>query len=118
MPSYDFECLECNEKYSDLVKYDPTDIYEEVICPYCKSSKKFKLISSCNFKFSNPIGTDRWNSDSTGHDYRFKHNIPKVKNERAIAEQLSHMGSNPYGNSNDIEMDVGIHDAETRKGLS
>lgn len=118
MPNYDFECSDCKKKYSDLVKYDPTDLYSDVFCPFCKSNQKIKLANSCNFNFSNPVGTDRWTSDSTGHDYRFKHNIPKVKAERKMAEQLSHMGSNPYGDSDDIEMDVGIHDAEFRKGLS
>jgi len=70
--------------------------------------------------FTNPVGTDRWNSSSSGHDYRFKHNIPKVKAEREMAEQLSHMGSNPYGDTSDkdIQMDTGIHDADSRPGLS
>jgi hypothetical protein len=35
-----------------------------------------------------------------------------------MAEAMSHMGTNPYGSGDDIEMDVGIHDAESRKGLS
>ena len=80
------------------------------------------MMSSPNFAFSNPEGTDRWNNTSTGHDYRFKHKIPKVKQERKIAEAVSHMGTDPYGSSDmlkkDIEMDTGIHDAKSRKGLS
>lgn len=69
-------------------------------------------MSQCSFNFSNPVGTGRWNSDSTGHDYRFKHNIPNVKKQRKMAEAMSHMGSNPYGKSDDSQkFDTGVHDA-------
>lgn len=118
MPLYEFECKNCNKRYDALTKFDETGKYKGVVCPECGSKKKNRLISSPSFAFSDPVGTDRWNNSSTGHDYRFKHNIPKVKEERALAEAVSHMGTNPYGDSNDIEMDVGVHDAETRKGLS
>jgi len=116
MPNYEFNCKKCDKHYEALTSYDETGKYKDVQCPYCKSKRKEKLMSACNHTFSNPIGTDRWNSSASGHDYRFKHNIPNVQREREVAQQLSHMGSNPYGQSemvnNDIEMDTGIHDSE------
>ena len=49
-----------------------------------------------------PEGTDRWNSDSSGHDYRFHHNLPKVIAERQAAEE--HGGNaEPYNPINDLE---------------
>jgi putative FmdB family regulatory protein len=120
MPNYDFECKNCNETYEELATFDETGVYESVVCPKCGSKKKDKLMSACNHAFTNPEGTDRWNNSQTGHDYRFKHNIPKVKQERAMAEAMSHMG-NPYaGEKNpDIEQyGEGVHDPETRGGLS
>ena len=121
MPIYEFECKNCNKNYEDLCKFDETEKYKDVECPRCESKKKIKLISASRFAFSNPEGTDRWNNTSTGHDYRFKHKIPAVKAEREVAEALSHMGSDPYGSEQvgqDIELDTGIHDPETRPGLS
>ena len=116
--SYDFECKKCNTQYEELVDYDEKGKYPSVKCPACGSKRKIKLITCCAFNFTNPIGTSRWNSADTGHDYRFKHNIPKVKKEREMAEKLSIVGKNPYGNTNDLNMDTGIHDAKHRKGLS
>lgn len=120
MPLYEFECLNCKTVYDEVVRYDESGIYPNVKCPKCQSKEKTKLMSASNFKFSNPVGTDRWNNSSTGHDYRFKHNIPKVQAERKMAEALSHMGSDPYGSTleQDLRLDTGIHDPETRPGLS
>jgi putative FmdB family regulatory protein len=120
MPIYKFECKKCHESYDELASYDESGKYPSVVCPNCGSTEKDKLATSSNFNFSNPIGTDRWNSGSTGHDYRFKHNIPKVQAERKMAEVMSHMGSNPYGSTvqSDLKMGEGIHDPETRPGLS
>ena len=119
MPMYDFVCQKCENKYDDLAPYDETGKYSKVKCPYCGSKKKIKLITAANFKFSNPEGTDRWNSASLGHDYRFKHNLPKVLSERKKAETLSHMGSTPYKDTSgaDFNMGEGLHDPETRSGL-
>lgn len=105
MPRYDFECKKCNHVYDDIVAFDETNKYSSVKCPECGSKKKSKLISSCNYAFGQPQGTDRWNSESNGHDYRFKHNLPKVIKERRDAELRSHMGGNPYNNINDINKD-------------
>jgi len=118
MPIYQFECKSCNEEYDELASYDETGKYEEVECPHCGSKDKIKLMTACNYTFTNPVGTDRWNSEAIGHDYRFKHNIPNVKRERERAKQLS-KGKNPYdGNPNDLKLGAGIHDPEMRKGLS
>lgn len=117
---YDFECKKCQHVYEEFTEYDEKGKYPKVKCPQCGSKSKIKLMSAPAFSFANPEGTDRWNSSSTGHDYRFKHNIPKVKEERAMAEAMSHMGANPYGAGGDadLDLDTGIHDAESRKGLS
>jgi len=120
MPIYKFDCKKCNNKYEELTSYDKSEQYVNVACPHCGSNEKEQLMTCSNFNFSNPIGTDRWNNGSTGHDYRFKHNVPKVKSERKMAEALSHMGSDPYGStvSRDLGLGEGIHDPETRPGLS
>lgn len=116
--TYDFECKKCQTQYEEYAEFDPDGKYKGVKCPSCGSSRKTKLMSCCKFNFTNPVGTDRWNSERFGHDYRFKHNIPKVQKERAMAEAMSHMGGNPYGDVGMDDLDEGIHDAESRKGLS
>jgi putative FmdB family regulatory protein len=122
MPTFEFHCKKCDNKYEALTKFDNTGKYKDVVCPECGSKSKEKLMSVPTFAFAQPQDTDVWNSESKGHDYRFKYNIPKVKEERAMAEALSHMGADPYGSSDmlqdDIELDTGIHDPEVRKGLS
>jgi len=102
MPIYDFQCLKCETIYEKIAKYDKTGKYKGVKCPECKSCRKEKLISSVSFDFTNPEGTGRWNSESTGHDYRFKHNQPRISKNRAEAERLSHMGAQPYRKIDDI----------------
>lgn len=117
MPLYEFQCKKCNHKYDEIVPYDESDKYPDVKCPECGSAKKDKLLSCCNFKFAQPEGTDRWNNSQ---DYRWKaHYLPKALKEREQAEALSHMG-NPYtdNSAQDIELDTGVHDVETRPGLS
>lgn len=115
---YDFQCKKCETVYEELVDYDEKGKYPGVKCPACGSKRKIKLMNACAYNFANPVGSDRWNSESGGHDYRFKHNIPRVKKEREMAEKLSHMGANPYGGGSDMDLDPGIHDADSRKGLS
>jgi len=101
MPSYVFECKKCQNIYEDLTPYDKTGKYKGVECPDCGSKSKNKLPTACSFQFANPIGTDKWNSDGTGHDYRYKYNQPNVRKEREMARKNSHMGTKPYGNYND-----------------
>jgi putative FmdB family regulatory protein len=103
MPVFDFKCEKCSLIYEALVKYDGSGKYPSIKCPKCKSKKKDKLTTGFNFNFTNPVGTDRWNDDSTGHDYRYKHNLPKVKETRKRAEAASHMGTQPYSEKRDVE---------------
>jgi len=102
MPNYDFKCLRCKQIYEELAPYDKTGKYPKIKCPECGSLRKKLLVTCPAFNFTNPIGTDRWNSDSTGHDYRFKHKQPQVAVERAEAERKSHMGANPYNPIDDV----------------
>lgn len=117
MPTYVFVCGKCDKQYETLLAFDPTGKYSKAKCPNCNSKKKKQQLTAANFMFAQPEGTDRHNNH---HDYRFKHNIPKVQKEREMAQALSHMGANPYQDTSaeDIELDTGIHDAELRKGLS
>jgi predicted nucleic acid-binding Zn ribbon protein len=101
MPTYQFSCKQCNTVYEELCSHDPKGKYKGVICPKCKSKSKTKLMSACSYQFSNPEGTDRWNSESSGHDYRFNHNLPKVLSERQRAEEAG-KNPNPYNDINDI----------------
>lgn len=122
MPTYEFLCKKCENRYSSIERYDETGKYKDVKCPHCKSKSKKKLVSGCAHAFAQPEGTGKWNNGTYGHDYRFKHKLPQVLEERKRAEMLSHMG-NPYGNAaQEVEADLnlgeGIHDPETRKGLS
>jgi len=84
-----------------MVPYDDTGKYKTVKCPECGSSKKEKIMSFCSFNFSNPIGTDRWNNERSGHDYRFKHNLPNVIKQRRAAE-VAQKTSSPYNKINDL----------------
>jgi len=102
MPNYDFRCKKCSETYSDFSKYDPTEKYKDIKCPNCNSNKKELLLGAPSYKFNQPVGTDRWTSDSTGHDYRYKSVLPRIKKEREMAEKASHMGPTPYKEIDDI----------------
>ena len=102
MPTFSFSCKKCQKNYNDLCDYDATGKYKNTKCPHCGSKSKTKLITVCNFAFAQPEGTDRWNSESAGHDYRFHHKLPKVIEERMRAEE--HGGNaNPYTEINDLE---------------
>lgn len=121
MPFYLFQCKKCDTEYEELCSYDETKKYPGVCCPECGSKSKTQLPTTCNFQFAQPEGTDRWNSDSTGQDYRWKAKyLPKALKERQMAQQMSHMGATPYvdNSEKDINLDTGIHDAESRGGLS
>lgn len=104
MPAYFHRCKRCTHEY-DI--WSPTmQEYEAVCkkakCEECGSKSKERIFTACNFNFSNPVGTDRWNSDSKGHDYRFKHNAPNLRAQRSAAETASHMGTQPYNAIDDI----------------
>lgn len=99
---YEFECSDCGGQYEEFVpKFDETGMYNDVVCPHCQSGHKTKLISAVKHNFVNPEGTDKMNT----HEFRARHAIDKpggAKDQRAMAEQASHMGSNPYKNIDDI----------------
>lgn len=102
MPFYEFKCLKCEAIYCEMASYDETGQYQDIICPECGWNKKEKLLSLPNFNFANPVGTDRWNSMTSGHDYRYKHNAPGIAEQRQNAEEQSHMGKEPYNPIDDI----------------
>jgi len=101
IPRYDFQCKKCEFIFDDIAAYDEEGKYPTVVCPKCNSQEKEKLVSCCNFNFSNPVGTDRWNSESSGHEYRFKHNLPNVIEQRKKAE-IAQKTSNPYNRIDDL----------------
>ena len=99
MPLREFRCFDCEEVYEELVKYDEEGKYPDIVCPGCGSSRKEVLISRTTFNFTNPVGTDLYNSS---HDYRFRHKLPQVIKERQEAEMRSKMGRQPYSNIDDV----------------
>lgn len=101
MPFYEFSCNRCETVYEELCSHDPKGKYPGLKCPKCGSKSKTKLMSTCNYAFANPEGTDRWNSESGGHDYRFNHNLPKVIAERQNAAEKGGNAS-PYNKINDL----------------
>ena len=102
MITLDFECKKCKQVYEELVVIDPTNKYKNVKCPNCKSKSKIKLLCAPSFNFTNPVGTDRWCSEDTGHDYRYNYSQKDAKQKRAAAAKKSHMGANPYNEIDDI----------------
>lgn len=102
MPLYDFQCNDCPEVFEDLVRRDPSGSLNPGKCPKCGSLNSTRLIPDhFGFNFSDPVGTDRWNSDDTGHDYRFKSKQKSAASERAAAE-AANGGPSPYNHIDDI----------------
>jgi putative FmdB family regulatory protein len=102
MPNYEFECKRCGVKYEEIASYDETGKYPGIKCPFCNSKSKKKLVSVCHCTFTNPVGTDLYESS---HDYRYHHQINKsggVREQRAVAEADSHVGPTPYNPIDDI----------------
>jgi len=95
MPNYEFRCEKCSVVFEKLVSYDEKDVYPTVTCPKCGSTNKKKLCSSFAF-----LGSSDMRSNS--HDYRYKEQQPKLREQREMAEQMSHMGANPYNEIDDI----------------
>lgn len=124
MPMYEFECKRCEYVYAHLFstfeKSKEKKELKKVKCPECNSASKKRVLSSPSFAFSQPEDTDRFKNS---HDYRFYHNHEKeggTRDQRKMAEAMSHMGPDPYNDTSekDINLDTGIHDAETRSGLT
>jgi putative FmdB family regulatory protein len=106
MPFYEVKCEKCEEAYDVWAKMtEKEDAIKEASCPKCNSNKKIEIVGCPSVKFTNPVGTDRWNSDSQGHDYRFKYNMDKpggTRDQRKAAEKASKVGPNPYRHIDDI----------------
>lgn len=124
MPIHEFECKKCQATYGHLfitfVESEDKKELKKVKCPKCNSASKNRIMSVPSFAFAQPEGTDKYNNS---HDYRFYHNHEKeggIRDQRAQAEAMSHMGANPYKDTSgkDIELDTGIHDVNERPGLT
>ena len=106
MPIYEFECNKCNEFFDIWASMSEKEkVVKKSKCPKCNSKKISEIVGAPSVKFSNPVGTDRWNSDSKGHDYRHKYNMDRkggVRDQRKYAEQNSHVGPTPYRKIDDI----------------
>jgi putative FmdB family regulatory protein len=106
MPRYEMQCDKCQEVYDVWSKIaEKDDSVKAAKCPKCKSSKKSEIFGCPSVSFANPVGTDRWNSESKGHDYRFKHNMDKpggTRDQRKAAERASRVGAEPYRKIDDI----------------
>jgi len=105
MPRYEFTCEQCGEVIDLFCSMaEKKDAVKKIKCEKC-SSTEIQENFGFLFNFSNPEGTDRWNSESTGHDYRFKHNYEKpggTADQRKNAERHSHVGDDPYRKIDDI----------------
>lgn len=106
MPRYEMKCDGCGEVYdvwSSMASKDSSVAAAE--CPSCKSAHKTELIGCPSVSFSNPVGTDRWNSEAKGHDYRFKYKMDQPggpRHQRAAAARASKVGPSPYRKIDDI----------------
>jgi hypothetical protein len=84
---------------------DKNESVKAAKCPSCGSKSKVEVMGCPSVKFANPVGTDRWNSDSKGHDYRYKYNMDKpggTRDQRKAAERASKVGSEPYRRIDDV----------------
>jgi DNA-directed RNA polymerase subunit RPC12/RpoP len=92
MPSYCFQCGKCKKEYSDLVSFDPSGKYKDTKCTSCGSKKKKMLPTAAKLKFSNPTDTSKFDNFS----YRAGYNLEAAQDLRKSAEEVSHMGTDPY----------------------
>ena len=113
MPMYDFRCKKCEHEWDVLTPYDETKEYKSVKCPECGSNKKEQLIKGC-FAIGGPTSSKM---DNFG--YRAGYNMEKAQGERRAAEEAAG-GDSPYsfGAESDFAMGEGLHDPETRPGMS
>lgn len=103
MPIYVLECKKCQAEYEILSSFKEKEKnVKKAKCPECNSRSKVERLGLCGFNFTNPEGTDRY---SNSHDYRYHHTVNKpggVRDQRAQAEQKSHVGPTPYNSIDDI----------------
>lgn len=98
MPTYNFECKNCNKIYESLACFDETGKYASVSCPSCNSKKKKKLLNDANIKFAQPKDTSKFDN----FNYRAGYNLEQAQNLRRDAQSASHMGTDPYMPIDDI----------------
>ncbi len=101
MPIYEFRCEDklCEQgQFDELCKYE--DI-KNVKCPSCGTTNVEKLMSAPNLAFAQPKESSKW--DNFG--YRAGYNLEKAKGDRRKAQDLSHVGSNPYRESEKIDLE-------------
>ena len=98
MPTYNFECKNCNKIYETLASFDATGKYAGVSCPHCNSKKKKKLLNDANIKFAQPKDTSKFDN----FNYRAGYNLEQAQNLRRDAQTASHMGTDPYMPIDDI----------------
>lgn len=100
------QCEKCQEVYDVWSKIaDKDESVKKAVCTSCGSKKKSEIFGCPSVKFGNPVGTDRWNSESKGHDYRFKYNMDKSggpRDQRAAAAAASKVGATPYRKIDDV----------------
>jgi len=102
MPMYEFQCKKCENVWCEITSYDESGKYPTIRCPECKSKRKDKLLSAANFKFAEPVGTDRFNNS---HDFRHNWNMDRpggVRDQKKKAQDASHVGPEPYRKIDDI----------------
>lgn len=98
LPTYNFECKNCNKIYETLASFDPKGKYASVSCPHCNSKKKKKLLNDANIKFAQPKDTSKFDN----FNYRAGYNLEQAQNLRRDAQASSHMGTDPYMPIDDI----------------
>jgi putative FmdB family regulatory protein len=101
---YEFICQACDKLYEELSPYDPSGEYPNVACPVCNSTQKTKKVSRFSMAGRNV--------SLASFSYRAGFNMERAKGERRAAEEMSHMGGNPYTPLDDTPLDTGIHDNE------
>lgn len=100
------KCDKCEEVYDLWCGMSQKEgSLKDCVCPACGSLEKTEVFGCPSIKFCNPVGTDRWNSESKGHDYRFKYNMDKpggTRDQRSRAAAASKVGAEPYRKIDDI----------------
>ena len=106
MPMYDMVCDKCGQAYDVWCSMSKKEeAVKSASCPSCGSESKTEVVGCPSVSFADPVGTDRWNSESRGHDYRFKYNMDKpggTRDQRAVAARASKVGAEPYRRIDDI----------------
>lgn len=106
MPIYLFNCESCKTNFEEFCSYEQSFTIK---CPEC-SQDVVRMLTAPNLSFVDPRSTSKWDS----FEYRAGWNMEKAKAERRAAEEKSHVGSNPYQDSERIDLEK--HDADLYDG--